>query len=610
MLAAEATVTRHQAEDDMHEAALRQLMARVRDGRLSRRGFVERLAAWGLTAPVAAQLLMHAGIAQAQAGPPAYKPTKRGGGGPLRLLFWQGPTLLNPHFATGTKDIEACQIFYEALAMFDPDGFMLPVLAAEVPTVANGGVSKDGRSVTWKLKRDVTWHDGQPFTADDVVFNWEYGRDPATAAVTSGTMGAIRVQKLDSHTVRVTFTAPTPFWGVHGTVGLIPRHLFAAYTGAKSRDAPANLKPVGTGPYRFVDFKPGDLVRAEINPNYHLPNRPHFDTLELKGGGDASSAARAVLQTGEFDFAWNLQVEDEVLKRMEDGGKGKALITLTGDVEFLQLNLSDPWIEVQGERAHAKSRHFAFHDANVRRAIALLVDRRGIQEFIYGRTGNATGNFVNAPARYRSTNTRFEFSIDKAGALLDAAGWKKGRDGLRSKGGRRLKLVFQTSVNGIRQKEQAVIKQACQKTGIELELKAVTPAVFFSTDVANPDTNGKFWADLQMYTVSMGPPDPQRMMDRFTSWEIATKANKWQGRNAARFNSAEFDKLYRAAEVEMDPVKRAALLIAMNDLVAREVPVVPIISRTRVSGVANTLVAWASPWDNELAGLHSWYRQA
>ena len=104
---------------------------------------------------------------------------------------------------------------------------------------------------------------------------------------------------------------------------LIPKHLFADYSGAKSRDAPTNLKPVGTGPYKFVDFKPGDMVRGEINSSYHMPNRPYFDSIEIKGGGDAISAARAVLQTGEYDFAWNLQVEDEILQRLEKGGKGK-----------------------------------------------------------------------------------------------------------------------------------------------------------------------------------------------------------------------------------------------------------------------------------------------
>ena len=157
---------------------------------------------------------------------------------------------------------------------------------------------------------------------------------------------------------------------------LIPKHLFDAYRGDKSRDAPTNLKPVGTGPYKFVDFKPGDMVRGEINTNYHEANKPHFDTIEMKGGGDAVSAARAVLQTGEFDYAWNMQVEDELLLRLEKGGKGRTVITPGGGIEHIQLNSTDPWTEVDGERASIKTKHPILSDPAVRQALGLLVDRQ------------------------------------------------------------------------------------------------------------------------------------------------------------------------------------------------------------------------------------------
>ena len=276
-----------------------------------------------------------------------------------KTLWWQGATLLNPHFAVGTKDQDGSRIFYEPLATWDPDGNLSPTLAAEIPSVQNGGVGKDGRSVTWKLKKGVTWHDGKPFTADDCVFTWEYAADPATAAYTIGTYKDLKVDKVDSHTIKVTFAKPTPFWadafvGVRGMI--LPKHLFEPFKGAKSREAPSNLKPVGTGPYRFVDFKPGDIVRGELNPSYHMPNRPFFDTIEMKGGGDAASAARAVLQTGEFDYAWNLQVEDEILKRLEQAGRGRVDIVQGGNIEHIQLNNTDPWKEVDGERSSIKTK--------------------------------------------------------------------------------------------------------------------------------------------------------------------------------------------------------------------------------------------------------------
>ena len=284
----------------MNERDVRGLLDQVKAGRLSRRAFVKRMVVVGFTAPMATQLLAHAGVAMAQSKP-TYKPTKRGGGGVLKVLWWQAPTLLNPHFATGGKDQEASRLFYEPLAGWDQDGNLRPLLVESIPGREDGTLAADGKSVTWKLKKGVKWHDGQPFTADDVVFNWEYAKNPATAAVTSGVYTDITVEKVDSHTVTVKFKEPTPFWAdafVGATGMLVPKHLFADYIGEKSRDAPTNHKPVGTGHYKFKDFKPGDMVTGVITTDYHQENRPHFDAIEMKGGGDAVSAARAVLQTG------------------------------------------------------------------------------------------------------------------------------------------------------------------------------------------------------------------------------------------------------------------------------------------------------------------------
>jgi peptide/nickel transport system substrate-binding protein len=595
----------------MQERELRHMIGQVKAGTLSRREFVQAMVALGLTAPLAGQMLASAGVAQAQSKM-SYKPTKRGGGGALKALWWQGATLLNPHFAVGTKDQDGSRIFYEPLASWDPDGTLTPTLAAEIPSVQNGGVSKDGKSVTWRLKKGVAWHDGKPFTADDCLFTWEFAADSATASVSIGTYKDVKVEKVDSHTIRVVFQKPTPFWadpfcGVRGMV--IPKHLFDAFKGAKSREAPNNLKPVGTGPYRFVDFKPGDVVRGELNPNYHMPNRPFFDTIEMKGGGDAVSAARAVIQTGEFDYAWNMQVEDEILKRLEQGGKGRADIVTGGNIEHIQLNNTDPWKDVDGERSSVKTKHPFLTDPAVRQAFSLLVDRASVQEQIYGRTGVAAANFLNAPERFNSKNNRFEFNVDKANQILEAAGWKKGGDGIRAKDGVKLKVVYQTSINAPRQKTQAIVKQAAAKAGIDAEIKAVTASVYFSSDAANPDTYTHFYTDIQMYTTTMTMPDPELFMNQFTSWEIASKENKWQGRNITRWRSEEYDKIYRAAEAEMDPVKRAALFIKMNDLVIQNQVVIPVVQRPRVSAVSSRLRVEQSGWDSDFWALHNWYRE-
>jgi peptide/nickel transport system substrate-binding protein len=338
----------------LDEAALRAWVDRVAHGMAERRAFLQYMLGLGLSGPFLSQLLAPYAPAQAQPSQSvaAFVPTKRGGGGRLRLLWWQAPTILNTHLASGTKDLDASRVVCEPLAAFDPDANFVPVLASDIPSLDNGGLAPDGRSVIWRLKKNVVWHDGKPFTADDVIFTWEFAADPATGATTTGSYTDIDyIDKLDEHTVKVVFKEPTPFWydAFFGNRGhILPKHLFAPYKGQEARNAPYNLKPVGTGPYKIVEFKPGDVALYEINTQYYVPNRPFFDTVELKGGGDATSAARAVLQTGEFDFAWNMQVEHQVLSGLERGGKGKVLSTPGAGIEHIQVNFTDPWTEVDG----------------------------------------------------------------------------------------------------------------------------------------------------------------------------------------------------------------------------------------------------------------------
>lgn len=592
------------------EDSLREALRAVARGALPRRTFVAQLLAAGVPLPLASALLAQGAPARAQPAPFVYRPARRGGGGVLKMLMWQAPTHLNPHFANGTKDLFGARLFYEPLARYNRDGRLEPLLAAEIPTLDNGGVARDGLSVTWKLKRGVTWHDGEPLTADDLMTTWEYARHPETGAFTVGTYLPVKaVRKLDSHTARLEFERPTPSWAEAFVLSVVlPHKHFAPYIGARSRDAPANLAPVGTGPYRFAEFRPGDLLRGRANPAYHLPNRPHFDAFEVKGGGDAVTAARAVLQTGDYDLAWNIQVEDEILARIERGGRGRMDFAPGGDIEYLMLNHADPGKEVDGERSHPSTRHPFLLDPAVRGALAHLVDRGSIQRVIYGRSGVPTTNFLNNPALFDSRRAGPAFDVAKANTLLDAGGWQRGADGVRAKGGVRLKMLFQTSVSAPRQKAQAIIKHAAAQAGIEMELKAVTPAAFFGGDVANPDTNTKFYADLQMFTVTRAGPDPGRFMELFCSWLVASKANKWNGRNITRWRNDEYDRTFRAAEVEIDPVKRAALLIRLNDIVCDDHAIVPIVVRPKPTALANSLQASIGGWGAESGSIHDWYR--
>lgn len=540
----------------------------------------------------------------------------RGQGDTLRLIWWQGPTILNPHLATGDKDSDASRLAYEPLASFDKDGVLTPILAAEVPSIENGGVAADGTSVTWKLKEGVTWSDGVPFSAEDVKFTYEYVADPETAAVTGSSFSTIEsVEVIDPATVKINFKEPNPAWAIPfvGLNGMIlPQHIFAEYAGARAAEAPANLQPVGTGPYQVVEFRPGDIVVYEPNPNYRQADKPYFSRVELKGGGDAASAARAVLQTGDADFAWNLQVEANVLDQLVQGGKGVLIPRPGGLVERIDINFADPNTEVDGERANVTTPHPFFSDVRVRQAVALAVDRQTIADQLYGESGVATANLLVAPPNFASPNPSFEFNLDKAAALLDEAGWvDSDGDQIRDKDGIPLAVVFQTSANPLRQKTQEIIKQALESIGFSVELKAVDSTVFFSNDPANTDTFHHFYADLQLYTGGNSSADPTDFMQDFTCAEIAQKANNWSKGNPTRWCNPEYDALVEQVKTELDPARREALFVQLNDILIGDVAVIPLVHRRFPNGASATLEGVnLTPWDSSLWQVQDWVRAA
>lgn len=532
----------------------------------------------------------------------------------LKLLYWQAPTILNPHLSTGFKDSEASRITLEPLASYDKNGQAIAFLAAEIPTLENGGLAADGKSVTWKLKPDIQWSDGTPFTAADVVFTYQFITNPEVGASTAGSYQIIdSVEAIDDYTVKVNFKDVTPGWFLvfFGTEGMIlPRHKFQEYNGPNSRQAAANLMPVGTGPYRVVEFKPGDVVVYEANPYFRLPDKPHFQRVELKGGGDATSEARAVLQTGDADFAYNLQVEAPVLQQLEAAGKGESVEAFGPLMERILFNLTDPnKATADGERSSLQFPHPFFSDKAVRQAFNLALDRDTIAQRLYGEAGQATANFIVAPPQFISPNTSYEFNLEKAAALLDQAGWQdtNGND-IRDKNGVEMQVLFQTSVNPLRQKTQEIIKQALGSIGVGVELKSIDASIFFSGDPANTDTAEHFYADLQMFTTGNTSPDPSGYFKFYTCGQIPQKANNWTGDNPSRYCNPEYDRLWQQSVTELDPERRRQLFLRMNDmLVKEEIVVMPLVDRAEVAGVSNRIEGVdLTSWDLNTWNIADW----
>jgi peptide/nickel transport system substrate-binding protein len=468
--------------------------------------------------------------------------------------------------------------------------------------------------VTWKLKSGVKWSDGQPFTAKDVVFTWEYVTDKATASGSAGQYSVIdRCEALDDTTVKVTFTEPQAGWfnvfvGQNGLI--LPEHVFRAGKGAPAKNFPANLAPIGTGPYKVDEFRPGDVVTYSINPTYRDPNGPFFDTITFKGGGDAPSAARAVLQTGDYDYAWNLQVAGTILDQLEQSGGKGAVATIPGaSTERLLLNFTDPNKEVDGERSSLKAPHPFLTDKAVRQALALACDKKTIVDAIYKKTGEVANNLLYNPPQYNSPNTTSAYDLNQANQLLDQAGYAK-QGQYRAKGGVPLAVLYQTTVNQVRQQTQEVVKAGWEKLGVKTELKSIDAGVYFSSDAGNPDTAAHFYADVEMYTNGNVSPDPFSYMKGLTTDEIAQKANQWSGNNNMRWSNKEYDAVIDQLRREFDPARRAALFIKANDIEVNDYAEIPLVYRPSVIGVIKGLqVGPGTPWDSQLWNVANWVKR-
>jgi peptide/nickel transport system substrate-binding protein len=597
----------------MSSSSLGRLYESLKAGTISRREFIERGTALGIGAGAALYFANSAAIVaaggsrngfavyQGQDGTPAASPQAgapalldagtegqtRGAGGRLNLIQWQAPTMAAAHSSVGTKDYLAAQLVTEPLLDYLPDGTIIPVLAAEVPAVENGGLTEDLKTVTFKLKEGVLWSDGEPFTANDVVFTWQWITTESNASVSAEVWSNIEsIEAQDDLTAVVTFTQPSAAWFEaftgHTYGPIYPSHVFG--------DDPANKNdafltaPIGTGPFVIEEFSVNDQVTYAVNENYREPNKPAFSSVIIKGGGDAAAAARAVCQTGEYDYAWNLQVEPDVLTEIDEQGEfGEVIVERGASVERIHINFSDPWTEVDGQRSEMNTPHPFLSDPAVRQAMNVSVPREVIATEFYGEGQPPTANILTGLESFESPNTSWEFNLEKAAQILDEAGWAMEGD-VRAKDGVELKIVYATSVNTVRQKTQAVVKQAFDSLGIQTQLEQIDAGIFFDAGAGNEQNISHMYWDISMYTNSPSSPIPVSFL---ISWyagpdneNIAQASNSWQGQNYQRYINPDFDAKFEELQVTTDFEAASALLIELNDILINDVVVIPEVNRS------------------------------
>ena len=628
----------------MYDSHFAELLQSAQLGRLSRRAVLKRAAGLGLSAPAIAALLAACGgsatpapssttaattagttsapastatappSVAAAAATPAPATGKRGGGGTLQILSWEAPKILNAQLSLAYKDVKSIRIYAEPLADFNAKTELVPILAAEIPSTGNGGVAADGTSVTWKLRQGVKWHDGQPFTANDVKFTYQFVSEPKTGATTLGFYQDVQsVDVIDDYTVKVTFKHATagwfnPFVGTSGQI--LPAHVLQDWVGDKAHNAPFNLMPIGTGPYKVTAFTPGDTVQFAINNDYWDAGKPYFDRVVVKGGGDTVSAARAVLQTGEADYAWELSVEPGVLQSMLAAGKGNAIIWTGGGAAKLVINHSDPQTEMDGQKSSYQVPHPHFKELKVRQALAFAIQRDVIASTLYGSTGVATGYTLDNNPSYMPKDITWEFNLDKANQLLDEVGAKPGPDGIRVLNGRKMSWVYTAAQSSVTQKTQEIIKAALAKVGIDVQIQAFPATVYF--DAGNANSFQQLQCDLGMETNVPGVwplPWYLRYYAADPLKNIAQKENGWSGRNIQRYVNPQFNTLYDQAGQQPDKAKFTDILLQMQDLAVHDVADIGLVSLKNVAAAAKNLTGYEpTPWAAEAWDIKNWRR--
>ncbi|THH39012.1 peptide ABC transporter substrate-binding protein [Aliishimia ponticola] len=559
-------------------------------------------------------LLMGA-IATSAMAPAAF--AERGSDGNVSIIYWQAPSIMNPFLSGGTKDVEAASMVIEPLARYNETGELVPWLVEEVPTVENGGVSEDLTSITWKIAPGIKWSDGTDFTSADVKFTYEYCTDPeGGCAQVTKFEGVTSVETPDDMTVVVTFDKPTPFpYGpfVGGESPILQAAQFADCMGAKAPECTEqNFNPIGTGPFVVTEFRPNDVITLKANDNYRDPAKPAFATVTFKGGGDANAAGRAVMETGEFDYAWNLQLAPDVIAKMEEGGKGKPVAGFGPLVERIMLNQTNASPDLpEGERSTRAHPHPFLSEPAVYKAMSMAIDRPLLVEVGYGQAGKVTCNWVPAPAIFNSDT--FDCStqdIEGANKLLDDAGFTDtDGDGVREVNGVPMKILYQTSTNAVRQDFQALIKDWWRQIGIEAELRNVDSSVFFGGDPGSPDTFQKFYADVEMYANTFNGTDPQSYLGNLLCDKAPRPETQWQGENITRFCDEAYDALHAQLAETAGSEERAKIGKQLNDMAVEQGAMIPLVHRGRLSAHANTLGGVVlNVWDSELWNVADWHR--
>lgn len=520
------------------------------------------------------------GRGQALAAPPA-KPT-----GQLTIAFSQEPTKFNPHLLHVEVDEGIQFSVFDPLFFIDEKGVFKPSLAVEVPTVANGGISSDGLHWKIKLRDGVKWHDGKPFTAEDVKFTLELLVDP----------NFLSWRRTGHELVRdITVVSPTeitwrmdkpfaPYASILASTFIVPKHILGAE--ADKNNAPFNNAPVGTGPFKWLERVPGDHITLTANTDY-FGDGPYLERIIYKYIPDLT-VMYTQFAAGEIDVVglqWITADHYEDAKKLP----GKVIEVMErSTVETVTFNLGKP----------------QFQDLAVRQALYHAIDKQTIMEALYYGLPKSTETYMPTQSFYFNPDLpKHEYNLEKAKKLLDDAGWVPGADGIRVKNGVRLSFANSTtSGNHLREQMQQFMQQSFKDIGVEMTISNLPPAVMW----------GDFWMKSQFESAIAGidfltGADPDTS-DYFRS--TSTVAKGGAGQNTWQYANPEVDKLLAEGGTSFVPEERKKVYLKIQEIVRHDLPFLPMFPFTVVrghkAGVENVIANSNVRIDSWNVG--SWYR--
>ncbi len=483
-------------------------------------------------------------------------------GGQLKYGSLQEPNTLNPLLSDLLATAEVGKLVFSGLVITGDKGEWLPDLAVEVPTTANGGVTADGLTVTYRLRPGVTWHDGTPFTADDVKFTWQLIMNRQVNIVARD--GYDRISAIDTPDKNTVIVRFREFYAPYLTLftTILPKHKLENESNINK--ASFNRAPIGTGPFKFKEWQVAESIRFEANPAYYR-GKPVLDSIIYRVIPDANILLTQ-LKAGELDVVSNIGFS--YLEQIKAVNGIRTVITPTMIWEHMDFNLDNP----------------LFQDVRVRKAIASAIDRQAIiDNVLKGASGPAYGDQSPLSWAYNPMQQPPARDVNAARELLGQAGWQPGADGIMINNNK--KLAFSLTVptgNKLREQTAQKIAEQLKEIGIVVEVRPLDTALFFADTLKNR----QFETAMYAWVAGLDPDN----LNLWHSRKIPSRANAYDGQNYPGWRNPEIDKLSETGVRTIDVGARKDIYFRIQELLREECPVVPLYFRGNIDAVKTTVV--------------------